>query len=171
VYKRQPWSIAIPHPTCDPVVLDISNATSGKGAIRHFAMTGRELPADWALDPAGRPVTDPGEAAGALLAPIGGYKGYGIALMIDLLTGGLGAGLALSLVRGRDAERRRTPASAAARPLAKTVMKGYVAAADRVKGWTAEARENLEDIYAEVQAEPELTATSLIPISSDSPST
>jgi len=55
-------------------------------------MTGRELPADWALDPAGRPVTDPGEAAGALLAPIGGYKGYGIALMIDLLTGGLGAG-------------------------------------------------------------------------------
>ncbi|GEM_PF-2512085 len=66
---------------------------------------------------------------------------------------GLGAGLALSLVRGREAERRRTPASAAARPLAKTVMKGYVAAADRVKGWTAEARENLEDIYAEVQAE------------------
>ncbi len=66
---------------------------------------------------------------------------------------GLGAGLALSLIRGSEGERRRAPTGNAARPLAKTVMKGYVAAADRMKQWTAEARENLEDIYAEVQAE------------------
>lgn len=66
---------------------------------------------------------------------------------------GLGAGLALSLVRGREGEQRRGATGTAARPLAKTVMKGYVATADRVKQWTAEARENLEDIYAEVQAE------------------
>jgi hypothetical protein len=66
---------------------------------------------------------------------------------------GLGAGLALSLIRGREGEQRRGTAGTAARPLAKSVMKGYVATADRVKQWTAEARENLEDIYAEVQAE------------------
>ena len=87
-----PWSVAVPRPHGDPVVLDISNAVSGKGAIRYYAAAGRPLPAGWALDSSGRPVTDPHAAADALLAPIGGYKGYGIALMIDLLTGGLAGG-------------------------------------------------------------------------------
>lgn len=87
-----PWSIAVPAGDEHPVVLDISNAVSGKGAIRHFAALGQTLPADWAVDRAGHPVTDPVAALDALLAPIGGYKGYGIALMIDLLTAGLAGG-------------------------------------------------------------------------------
>ena len=87
-----PWSIAVPSGGEHPVVLDISNATSGKGAIRHFAALGRAVPADWAMDREGRPVTDAAAAVDALLVPIGGYKGYGIALMIDLLTGGLAGG-------------------------------------------------------------------------------
>jgi LDH2 family malate/lactate/ureidoglycolate dehydrogenase len=88
-----PWSIAVPHPGREPVVLDISNAAAGKGVIRHYAAEGRTLPPDWALDRAGRPVTDARDAAEGLLAPMGGYKGYGIAVMVDLLTGGLGGGL------------------------------------------------------------------------------
>ena len=87
-----PWSIAVPSGGEHPVVLDISNATSGKGAIHHFAALGRTLPADWAMDRDGRPVTDAAAASNALLVPIGGYKGYGIALMVDLLTGGLAGG-------------------------------------------------------------------------------
>jgi LDH2 family malate/lactate/ureidoglycolate dehydrogenase len=87
-----PWSIAVPGREGRPVVLDLSNAASGKGAIRHFAALGRTLPGDWAIDPAGKPVTNPHAAADALLAPMGGYKGYGIAVMIDLLTAGLAGG-------------------------------------------------------------------------------
>ncbi len=93
-----PWSIAVPCPRGRPVVLDLSNATSGKGVIRRFAALGRPLPPDWATDAQGRPVTDPGAAADALLVPIGGYKGYGIALMVDLLTGGLAGGAVGSAV-------------------------------------------------------------------------
>ena len=44
------------------------------------------------MDRDGRPVTDAAAAVNALLVPIGGYKGYGIALMIDLLTAGLAGG-------------------------------------------------------------------------------
>jgi LDH2 family malate/lactate/ureidoglycolate dehydrogenase len=93
-----PWSIAVPAHTGPPVVLDLSNAASGKGAIRHFAALGRTLPIDWAIDPAGTPVTDPRVAADALLAPMAGYKGYGIAVMVDLLTAGLAGGQAGSSV-------------------------------------------------------------------------
>jgi LDH2 family malate/lactate/ureidoglycolate dehydrogenase len=93
-----PWSIAVPGNARRPVVLDLSNAASGKGAIRHFAAVGLTLPSDWAVDPAGIPVTDPHAAADALLAPMGGYKGYGIAVMVDLLTAGLAGGQAGSAV-------------------------------------------------------------------------
>jgi LDH2 family malate/lactate/ureidoglycolate dehydrogenase len=93
-----PWSIAVPSREGRPVVLDLSNATSGKGAIRHYAALGRRLPPDWAMDSTGRAVTDPSAAADALLVPIGGYKGYGIALMVDLLTGGLAGGIVGSRV-------------------------------------------------------------------------
>jgi LDH2 family malate/lactate/ureidoglycolate dehydrogenase len=93
-----PWSIAVPGRAGRPVVLDLSNAASGKGAIRHFAALGRALPPDWAIDPAGTPVTDARAAADALLAPMGGYKGYGIAVMVDLLTAGLAGGRAGSAV-------------------------------------------------------------------------
>lgn len=93
-----PWSVAVPCRREHPVVLDLSNATSGKGAIRHFAALGGPLPPDWAMDAQGRPVTDPDAAADALLVPIGGYKGYGIALAVDLLTGGLAGGAVGSAV-------------------------------------------------------------------------
>jgi LDH2 family malate/lactate/ureidoglycolate dehydrogenase len=87
-----PWSIAVPGHAERPIVLDLSNAASGKSAIRHFAAIGRSLPPDWAIDSTGGSVTDPRVAADALLAPMGGYKGYGIAVMADLLTAGLAGG-------------------------------------------------------------------------------
>lgn len=93
-----PWSIAVPGPGERPVVLDLSNAASGKRLIREYAAAGRSLPAGWAVDHDGRPVTDARAAVDALLAPMGGYKGYGIAVMIDLLTGGLAGGPAGSAV-------------------------------------------------------------------------
>jgi len=57
---------------------------------------------------------------------------------------GLGAGVALTLVRG---------SGAGARPIAKTLVKGYVVVAERVQETVAEARETIEDARAEVRAE------------------
>ena len=63
---------------------------------------------------------------------------------------GLGAGLVLRVVGGPTGEPR---GETAVRPLAKSLVKGYVVASERVRGLTAEARESLGDIYAEAQAE------------------
>ncbi len=59
---------------------------------------------------------------------------------------GAGATVVLSLTRGRND---------GVRPFAKTIMKGCLVAADRISEMTAEARESLNDLYAEAQAERE----------------
>ncbi len=60
---------------------------------------------------------------------------------------GLGAGIVLKVMQRGE---RRQPGL---RPVAKTLVKGYVVASDRVRGLAAEAREGLGDLYAEAQAE------------------
>lgn len=62
---------------------------------------------------------------------------------------GLGAGLVLRIIKADN----RSQAGAGLRPVARTLVKGYVVASDRVRGLTAEARESLGDLYAEAQAE------------------
>jgi len=57
---------------------------------------------------------------------------------------GLGAGVALAVVRG---------GGAGARPVAKSLMKAYVVVADRLQETVAEARETIDDVRAEVQSE------------------
>ncbi len=57
---------------------------------------------------------------------------------------GLGAGLILTLTRGN---------GEGLRPLAKSAVKAYMVASDRLREMTGEARENLEDLYAEARAE------------------
>jgi LDH2 family malate/lactate/ureidoglycolate dehydrogenase len=60
--------------------------------MRLLQSRGEPLPEGWARDRDGRPTTDPQAAIIGLLEPIAGYKGYVIALMVDLLTGVLSGG-------------------------------------------------------------------------------
>ena len=46
-----------------------------------------KIPLGWALDAEGRPTTDPGAADTGVVLPIGGYKGSGLAMLMDLLGG------------------------------------------------------------------------------------
>jgi L-2-hydroxycarboxylate dehydrogenase (NAD+) len=62
-----------------------SNAARGK--IRLAAINGEKIPNDWALDKNGQPTTDPMEALKGSMIPIGGYKGYGLSLVVDVLAG------------------------------------------------------------------------------------
>jgi len=84
---NNPWSIAVPAGERFPVVLDMANSVVARGKIRQAAKEGRSIPPDWAVDKSGQPTTDPKAALEGFLLPIAGYKGYGITLMVDLLTG------------------------------------------------------------------------------------
>lgn len=95
-----PISIAVPSPDgSPPLVLDIATSVAPEGKLRAYRQRGERVPDGWIIDHEGRPTTDSkdfyGPPAGALL-PLGGpagHKGYGLALMFDILAGGLsGAG-------------------------------------------------------------------------------
>jgi LDH2 family malate/lactate/ureidoglycolate dehydrogenase len=93
VVGNNPLAIAAPAPDgAEPIVLDMALSEAALGKIRLAALQGREIPATWATDAQGRPTTDPEAAIAGLLLPIGLHKGYGLALMVDVLTGVLAGG-------------------------------------------------------------------------------
>ncbi|HHZ01615.1 MAG TPA: Ldh family oxidoreductase [Tissierellia bacterium] len=82
-----PLTIAVPAKDNKPIVLDMSMSTVARGKIRMYALQNKEMPMDWGLDKDGNPTSDPNEALKGSLVPIGGVKGSGLSLIIDLLTG------------------------------------------------------------------------------------
>jgi LDH2 family malate/lactate/ureidoglycolate dehydrogenase len=82
-----PIVIAIPAGRELPVVLDMATTMVARGRIVLHAKQDKPLEPGWALDERGVSTTDPHTALTGLLAPIGGYKGYGIALAIDFICG------------------------------------------------------------------------------------
>lgn len=82
-----PISIAIPGGAGHPVVLDMSSSVVARGKIRRAERMKETIPLGWALDENGLPTTDPASALKGTLVPIGGPKGYGLALMVDVLAG------------------------------------------------------------------------------------
>jgi len=99
---NNPWSVAVPAGDRLPVVLDMANSIAAMGKVRMAIKEGKAIPRDWALNKEGEPTTDPQEALQGILLPIGGYKGYGITLMMDLLTGVLANSAFGPRVRGTD---------------------------------------------------------------------
>jgi LDH2 family malate/lactate/ureidoglycolate dehydrogenase len=87
ILANNPWSVAVPAGNRFPVVLDMANSVVARGKIRMAAKEGRPIPREWAVNKDGEPTTDPKAALEGFLLPVGGYKGYGITLMVDLLTG------------------------------------------------------------------------------------
>ena len=65
---------------------------------------GRSIPEGWGVDERGEPTTDPARCQAAV--PLGGYKGYGLALMVEVLCG---------VLAGAGVRRRRRTSTAAAR--------------------------------------------------------
>lgn len=89
VLGNNPLSVAVPRPhPHPPVLLDIALGQVAIGKLRLAADAGESVPLDWGFDADGRPTTDPLQIInGGLLAPIGGHKGYGLALMLEILAG------------------------------------------------------------------------------------
>ncbi len=86
-FGTNPLSIAIPGTSEGPVILDMSSSVAARGKIRLAQRAKDSIPLGWALDETGKPTTDPVAALKGTLLPIGGPKGYGLALMIDVLAG------------------------------------------------------------------------------------
>ena len=83
-----PIAIGIPSETY--ITVDMATSVTARGKIIESKRKGLELPEGWALDKDGNPTTDP-EAAldGGSILPFGGFKGYALALMVEILTGPL----------------------------------------------------------------------------------
>jgi LDH2 family malate/lactate/ureidoglycolate dehydrogenase len=91
---NNPFALGAPHAGGRaPLVLDMAQSVVARGRIKLAEMAGETIPENWAIAPDGLPTTDPTAAlTGALLAS-GGYKGYGIALLVEILTSVLSGSL------------------------------------------------------------------------------
>ena len=95
VFTPDPLAVGFPTEG-DPVFIDISASLTTNGMTGRLHRQGKQLPHSWLLDSAGNSSRDPGvlftQPPGTIL-PLGGseagHKGYGLALLVELMTGGL----------------------------------------------------------------------------------
>ena len=88
VVGNNPIACAVPRRSERAIVLDMALSQVAFGQIRLAAHEGREIPPDWAYDQSGQPTTNAEDALAAqLLAPTGGYKGYGLSVIGEVLAG------------------------------------------------------------------------------------
>jgi len=86
-FGTNPISIGIPVKGDRPVFLDMSSSVVARGKIRLASLKGEKIPEGWALDENGEPTTDPKKALKGCMLPLGGPKGSGLAMMVDILSG------------------------------------------------------------------------------------
>ena len=90
LFGTNPISFAWPRPGKTPVVYDMATAAMAMGEVQVAAREGHKVPIGTGLNKDGKETTDPNEIAkGGVLLPFGGYKGSGIAMMVELLAGAL----------------------------------------------------------------------------------
>lgn len=87
--STNPIAIGVPSGSRPPIVLDMATTMAAYGKVKTLAMRGEMMPEGWMIDREGKPLTDPKRASEGFLLPIGGPKGYGLALMIGILAGTL----------------------------------------------------------------------------------
>ncbi|MGI9401449.1 MAG: Ldh family oxidoreductase [Rhizobiaceae bacterium] len=84
-----PLAMAIPAGKYPSFVLDMATTNAAAGKIKVLAQRGEPMPEGWMVDREGKPLTDPNKQSEGLLLPIGGPKGYGLAMAIGLIAGTL----------------------------------------------------------------------------------
>jgi L-2-hydroxycarboxylate dehydrogenase (NAD+) len=91
-----PIAVAFPGKNEPAIVIDMATCTAAFGKIEIALRKGEKIPSGWAIDNQGRVTTEPADVlAGGALLPLGsdrergGHKGYGLAVMVDLLSGAL----------------------------------------------------------------------------------
>jgi len=90
VFGTNPVCFTAPMKSEEPLCLDMATSLVSWNKIRNSRVAGTTLEEGWAYDREGRPTTDADAAAS--LSPAGGYKGYGLGMMVELLCGMLADG-------------------------------------------------------------------------------
>jgi L-2-hydroxycarboxylate dehydrogenase (NAD+) len=118
-----PIAVAVPAGTQSPFVLDMATSTVPFGKVEVYSRLKRPIPHGWAIDENGAPITDPERLMANLISGIGGgllplagageelggHKGYGLALLVDILSGVLAGACYADLVNPRTPDGRRLP--------------------------------------------------------------
>ena len=85
---NNPFSYAVPAGAYGNICYDIAMSTVAMGKVAMAADEGRSIPLGWMLDKDGNPTTDPNVyKTGGTMVPFGGYKGSGLAMMVESLAG------------------------------------------------------------------------------------
>lgn len=92
VVGNNPLAIGVPRDSGEPIVLDMAMSAAALGKVRLAEQEGQAIPDTWATDTTGTPTIDPTAAIAGMLLPMAGPKGYGLAFMLDVLTGVLSGG-------------------------------------------------------------------------------
>lgn len=94
VLGNNPLAMAVPRGEGrDPVVLDLAVSQAALGKVATYRREGLPVPSGWGANRAGAPTEDPAEVlASGLLLPMGGHKGLGLSIMLELFTAALSAG-------------------------------------------------------------------------------
>jgi len=97
VFGTNPLACGVPRSGAPPLIIDQSSSVVAKSEIVVHKQKGEPIPEGWALDREGRPTTDPAAALdGGSMVPMGGHKGAGIALMVEIMAAAVtGANFAL----------------------------------------------------------------------------
>lgn len=88
-FGTNPIAFAAPRSGHAPLVIDQSSSAVAFVAVLDARDRGLAIPDGWAIDRDGNPTNDPGAALEGSLLPVGGHKGFGIGLMVDILAAGL----------------------------------------------------------------------------------
>ena len=86
-FGTNPLALGIPCGAERPVILDMSTSVVARGKIVMAQKAGEDIPPGWAIDEHGEPTQDAAAALRGAVLPMAGYKGAGLALMIDALCG------------------------------------------------------------------------------------
>jgi len=113
MFGTNPLTIGFPSDEDFPFILDCATSTAQRGKVEHYARIDKPMPEGWVADNEGRPVTDPHIAleqfasSECALAPLGGlgeelagYKGYGYATVVEVLSAALQGGSFLKALSG-----------------------------------------------------------------------
>jgi LDH2 family malate/lactate/ureidoglycolate dehydrogenase len=107
-FGTNPICMAVPAGKRDPWLLDMATTTVAANKIFKAHVNGEpEIPAGWAMDKDGIPTTGTEAAFGGLLMPLGGYKGSGLAMMVEILCGVIGGGAMSTELGGLRVRGRR----------------------------------------------------------------
>jgi len=89
VFGTNPIAFAAPRRGEAPLVIDLSLSKGARGRVMAAAKAGEPIPEGWALDPEGKPTTDPEAALAGTMIPMGDAKGAALAMMVEILSASL----------------------------------------------------------------------------------